>query len=95
MNSNWERPPALHSAPLSEPKPPTKTVALELVEDDYKTILLGYKVGNGELDDGTRVEVIASGKTIEFRVDRPNKKRRAFRVDITPLASAAVELFDV
>ena len=91
MNPNgWGTPPALHA--VKNP-PPSPTVTLELSESDRSTILLGPSIGSATLEDGTHVDVICAGKTLEFRVSGHSARPRDFRVDITPLAEAAVEAY--
>ncbi len=71
----------------------TKSISrrVELVEAPGNTILLGPEIGAAALDNGRRLSIVGSGKTLRFILIQNGKNSKQYDLDLTPLAQAVVE----
>lgn len=72
----------------------TFKVEVELTDVmDEQTILLGYSIGSAELDEGRKLDIIGSGKTVRFTViDKETGKRvKEYDLNLMPIAVAVVD----
>jgi len=53
------------------------------------TILLGMNVGSADTEDGSHIELIASGDKLEIHISRDGKSA-TWTADLKPLAEAAL-----
>lgn len=69
-----------------------KRLEIELKESPGNTILLGPVIGTADIDEGRRIEIAGSGKTLRFTLFNTETKRkiREFDLDLTPIAAAVV-----
>lgn len=68
-------------------------IAVKLDRHDDSNILIGYSIASAKLEDGTKVEIVGSGNTLEFRVLLADERRsREWRCNINKIAELAVEL---
>jgi hypothetical protein len=66
-------------------------VQAHLTPSDPGTILLGYSIGSADLPGGGRLDVIGSGRTVEFRIRvEPEGDSASFDLDLSPIAEAAL-----
>jgi hypothetical protein len=65
---------------------------IEMHESPKNTILLGYEIGHGQIDEGREIRIAGSGKTVRFTVyNRETGKRiKEYDLDLTPLAAAVI-----
>lgn len=72
----------------------TDTIRLEIELEDQAhkppTILLGSEIGSATLDDGRRLSITGSGKTLRFEVHNTvsGKMIKQYDLDLTPIAAA-------
>lgn len=72
----------------------TDTIRLEIELEDQAdkppTILLGFEIGSAKLDDGRKLSITGSGKTLRFQVHNleTGKMIKQYDLDLTPIAAA-------
>ena len=67
------------------------TMEVKLEDSMYPpTILLGFEIGSAQLDEGRKLSITGSGKTIRFQVYAEGKLIKQYDLDLTPIAAEVV-----
>jgi hypothetical protein len=69
--------------------PDSFDISVMLFESPKNTILLGYEIGHGQIDEGREIRIAGSGKTLRFTVynRETGKKIKEYDLDLSPIAS--------
>ena len=67
-------------------------IELEDQSEKPPTILLGFEIGSADLDDGRKLSITASGKTMRFTVinKETGKCIKKYDLNLTPIAAEVV-----